>query len=225
MISDTSECIMDRLSRLGTILCRYGNSPSEIGFRRFGSKPEFDSSLARSTPQPRCLNPQRRLLCAFPQCASYHRGIFPRWFWSHALREVSTKYKMQRGQTALTLIVNTEVATLIVIIQRRRETREGARFNPQVSDLSSKPAFAGGEAMFLDGVFGVQVVHANLPTRSSGLVTETWRHTHFSSLVPGNGSQRGEGNSAEGGCTLGPQTVQLHSLTDGATRQLVEKSK
>ena len=113
-----------------------------------------------------------------------------------------------REQTSLTLIVDANVKALKIAIHDRAETREGVRSGLQFANLSRIPAFVVGEAVLLDVVAGVEEVHADLL-----------------SLAPGDGSQGGEGNSAEGGCIVGPHAVDVDALTDGATGQLVEESK
>ena len=52
-----------------------------------------------------------------------------------------------------------------------------------------------------------------------------WGTAHHFPVTVGDGSQRGEGNGAEGGPSVDPVAVYVDGLTDGATRQLVEGPK
>lgn len=73
--------------------------------------------------------------------------------------------------------------------------------------------------MLLDDVLGIKVVHADLWQRHPlGRVTETRIHTDLLASAPGGGSQRGKGNSTEGGGDLRPGTIYVHPLTDGTIR-------
>ena len=51
------------------------------------------------------------------------------------------------------------------------------------------------------------------------------RRSHLFPRVPGDSSQRGEGNGAEGGRGLRPNAIGVYNLTDGTIGQLVEESK
>ena len=68
----------------------------------------------------------------------------------------------------LTLIVNAKVRALVIVIHNRTETGEGGRFGLHLTNFSWVPPFALGEAILLNDVLVVEVVHADLPRYLSG---------------------------------------------------------
>ena len=94
------------------------------------------------------------------------------------------------------------------------------------ADLPYKPAPTFRVAIFLEGVFAVEVVHPNLTRYPSTRVLEIWRPTYLFPALPDDRSQRGERNSVENGriMSASPLGTRVHALNNGATGHLVEDS-
>ena len=118
-------------------------------------------------------------------------------------------------------------AALVIAILNSTDASVGGCFDIHFADLSCEPASTLRVAILLEGVLAIKVVHPNLPTYPSDRVQEISGSTHFFPITPVDRSQRGEGNSIDGGLidSAGPAAVQVYVLKDGATRHLAEDSK
>ena len=132
----------------------------------------------------------------------------------------------RRDQATLTLVVDTEVNTALVItILNSGETSGGDAFDLQLADLSLEPAFTRSEAVLLENVAGVEVVQTNLSACSVRPWTGIMEPTYLITAVVGDGGKRGACGRFDGEGIVGPHAVQVPALADVAALQLVEDSK